>query len=801
METIFFQKNKYKVGFMPSGQVAFLYDDRKDSANWVAAQKNCKFGVPFMGGTQDKEDAVPCTVQEQSENSISFSSFSGATKLEWGLGEECLALNYRCMPDCGPRMGLELDLNLLDLGTGTPWTAQCMPTTIYTDPNCGYAYFIFTTSDGRYLSLCIDGSFAAWRIKYSYQGHRMTGFQVLSQADDVICGDRKPLPVVDRLTLVFGFPNTLEEAFRQISGTLGICIARPELSGGFPGSEIPLALYGESVKTQLLGPDQATLSRLCLGKPGEYQIRTAAKNGRIHTASVLCQEDWEPLFDRVNGFYAKYFQHDCGAFSRVIWKDTLSPKNGVTFEGVAFGDPEQLMSCRTGEFGGFSAWAMLKNCLLFGEKPELMNSIDRYINGWVMNRQGGRPAYNGAICTAPMEFLGRSYSAYHLYHEVNYPQHELFLMEQFADAYRLTGDRRLVEDLKNLTLHFISDHMTEDGCILCQNGPYSTPVDYCTVHPGLASLLRALEVLEQEGLTEAAETVEQMSRKLADYVCVRGLGFPTEGEPCTEDGSMACTVISLLMAYEALGQESRYLEQAKSILDAHKMLELVSADCRMNGSSIRFWETQYESRDWGPSINAGHGWTIWTAEAKARMAVITQDFSLLCGSYNGFVTNLRKIEKSGGMPCCYTPDMIPGTPHAHGLYGNTEAGKGVCEDMRPTSTHLGMRYVEKTYSVSGNYALVKAGELFGHISGVSPEKGVCVNGILSQGTFHSKAPHFDTLVVEPFASGSLRIANASALKICCTLPLQVELGRLLSQNNGDLMVEPEDGTILLRPLY
>lgn len=800
MEKLKFKRKNYSIEFSEAGRVLFLADGRRESAPWNAIPEEYGFGVPFINGTQEKENAVACSAVKCTENEVEFQSPSGATGTLWEMGEKFIHLRYSNVPDCGPRMGLKMDLNLLDLNTGSNWQEQCMPTTIYTDPDYEYAYFIFTTSDGRYMTLCVNGPLAAWRIKYSYEGHRMTGFQVLSQADDVRCDGKKMLPVVDSLDLVIGFPGSIGEAFREISETLGICIAMPKVSGGFSGSKIPYTLFGKAEEIRVEDPSGTEIGanngEIALEDLGEYAVITRSENGRQHRSSVLCQEEWEPMFDKVNRFYARYFQHECGAFSRVIWKNTLSPKDGLTFEGVEFGDPEQLMSCRTGEFGGFSAWAMIKNCLLFGEKPDLMSSIDRYINHWALNRDGGRVAYNGAICTQPTEFLGRKYSAYHLYHEVNYPQHELFLMEQFADYYFLTREKRMAEDLKNLVMHFIGDHMDERGSVLCQNTPEGEAVDYSTVHIALAGLLCALKVLRQEGMKEQDE-VYRACVKLADHVCARGLGFPTEGEPCTEDGSMACTVVTLLLAYSELQAKPEYLAKAKEILDAHKMLEMVSGDCRMNGSSIRFWETQYESRDWGPSINAGHAWTIWTAEAKARLAVLSGDFDLLRESYNGFVTNFRKIESSGAMPSCYTPDMIPGTPHAHSSYGNNKQSLGLFWDMRPTTTHLAMNYVEKTYAVSGNYSLIKAGELLSHISGISKEQEICVNGIWKDGAFYSKAPKFDTLVAEPFSSGSLRISCESPIKIYCKKPLKVEKGELVATGDLFLEVMPQDHEVVV----
>lgn len=51
------------------------------------------------------------------------------------------------------------------------------------------------------------------------------------------------------------------------------------------------------------------------------------------------------------------------------------------------------------------------------------------------------------------------------------------------------------------------------------------------------------------------------------------------------------------------------------------------------------------------------------AEGKALMALCTADVGLLKEVYAVFLTNSSRIDEKGGMLICYTPDIIPGTPH------------------------------------------------------------------------------------------------------------------------------------------
>lgn len=499
-------------------------------------------------------------------------------------------------------------------------------------------------------------------------------------------------------------------------------------------------------------------------KKGIYRIKTVSPAGYSHISRVLCHSDWENIFDKVNSFYRDHFQDKCGAFYRIIWSDTLTPGDGRNYEGTAFGKPEEIGSCRTGEFGGFAAWAMIKNQLLFGEKEEFSDSVRNYIEHWALNRGHEDTPYCATVYKKAQNFMGREYGPYHLYQEYNYPQHEMFLIEELKDYYKLCGDSEILQDAILLGEHFMTEHIQEDGMVVCENHPGHV-VDYSTVHCAICGFIRLSEILKEKD-SQKSQVFLHQAEKIADHVCKRGLDFPTEGEACTEDGSMTCSVVTLLWAYLKISPKEKYLAAAEEILNNHRMLMLDGTDCRMRNSTVRFWETQYETRDWGPSINAGHAWTIWGAEAEALMALVKCDISLLRDSYEGFVTNICKVKETGAMSCCYTPDMIPGSPHAPCVWGVSEGGENSF-DLRPTSAHLGMGMAPKTYAASGNYFLIKAAEIWGHISGVWVEQRVGINGIYKDSKFESKAPDFDELLLSCVPEEGMTITCCKGKHLRC----------------------------------
>lgn len=145
-----------------------------------------------------------------------------------------------------------------------------------------------------------------------------------------------------------------------------------------------------------------------------------------------------------------------------------------------------------------------------------------------------------------------------------------------------------------------------------KNFPEETPVDYGTVDCPLVHLITAAETLETHN-PDLSARLFAVCRQQAEHLFARGFDFPTEGEACTEDGSIACQAWGLATAYLRLPDPNpEWISLAEALMAFHSKLELRSADARLHGSTLRFWETMYETSEWGPSINAGHGWTLWS---------------------------------------------------------------------------------------------------------------------------------------------------------------------------------------------
>lgn len=339
------------------------------------------------------------------------------------------------------------------------------------------------------------------------------------------------------------------------------------------------------------------------------------------------------------------------------------------------------------------------------------------------------------------------------------------MLGELVDYYRLTQDRAALDEAVRLAEHFIHDHVEESGMVVCQNAAGQEPHDYTTVDVPLIHVAMLGRTLE--GLSDPqASFFLGWAERMADFLVRRGPDFQTEGEACTEDGSMACTAASALYAYLYIKPKQEYLALGSEILAAHDKLMLKGCDARLADSSLRFWETQYESRAWGPSINAGHGWTMWTAMAKGYMYLITRKIAWLREAYASAINNLTRIDSNGAFYPCYTPDMIPGAPHHESMWH-----RPLIEvlDTRQTSTYLAMGYPD-AYSASGNHLLIRAAEIWSWASGLMVEEGVGVNGCLgADGVFISAAPRFDHLALSAPPAQPLRVATRPGQALTITV--------------------------------
>ena len=705
----------------------------KCPGNWLSNAEDSCCGLPFIGASAlDRGCSIPVCYAQAEDGSLQAVSERGEVRVSVEAKGEGLAATVRLPDRRGPRSGWCLDLNHLDL-PGDTVENQVMPVCMQTAEDLSWSMIVWQRGEADYLLTAFDGPFAGWYIRYSFAGHRMRGFDVYARADDVLVSGEGAAtgrrPTVTELRVWFAAVESVDAGITLACEALGLVRVKPGQTCVVAGERLKFVVgVGAVSPVEWQKPDgtrtrlTAEANEVITQEPGVHCFTATSANGRGYTARVLALGDWQEMAERAIAFHRQQYQTDCGAFARCINGTSLKP-DGFTFEGVPFGDPDAPQSCRTGEFGGFGAWSQIIHMQNFGPNETMLASVRRYFD-WITNKGREEKPRPNTLCSTPHSYGGRDYGPLHLFEEQNYIQHEAWLMAQFVDAMEV-GMTDLGDLFVRFCGHFLSEHVDENGVVWNQNTAVESKHDYCTVDAPILNMLKAGRKLLEMGEPLGTEMVARVRKGVA-YLHRRGFSFATEGESCTEDGSMACTAWTLAGAYNELDDpDPAWLELAERMMDHHAKLEMRGDDIRIDGSSIRFWETQYETGDYGPSINASHGWTLWSALARWELFRATGEFEQLWQCWRHSVNVAHRLDARGAFPCCFTPDIIPSPPHGSGA-GLSDAGK---HESRMTSAFAGLGY-PATLSMSGMHLFVTAPRMWYRTCGYDPKTGRLINARL-----------------------------------------------------------------------
>ncbi len=726
-----------------------------------------------------------------------FTDNTGRNFIRYNFFKSFFEIDFSITGNNSDRAGIELDFNFVNCPGTKDWQNQIIPASPYLEKNNKNGFYLMSRPMGRYIILVFPEPISCWRIKYSDFGHHLLGFQVLLKVEDLKFRNNEPLPAYKRSSIRIGFAQSPEDAYLKISEMGGFPVVFSPTSGGINRTNLPIKVVGNVDDLTLINPDltrenitslldKNKTASILLEKPGKYQI--AARYGDKESLySFYSAPDWENMIKKAAEFGAEHFQLEKGCFARAVDSNTLDYKGLRVIGGYSFGNPYEEHSCASGEFGGFLCWSGLKSMLQFGETDELKESAQGYFLSWALQRKAKENNYfPNAISPVEQEFMGYKFSPGHIYKEQLYIQHEGWFLEEFCDYFLLTGERSILKTIELIASHMIDEHQDENGALInisCHNNGVFQRVDYTTCSTPVIGLIRAGNLLKSEKILLGAE-------KACDHLVNRGLIFPTETIPGVEfidEGSMACTALTLIYAYLNLKRKSEYRDTAQELLSLHESWIIKTPLISLFGSSFRYWENTWETRDWGASINGGHAWTIWTSEAKYYNYFIERRFNDLVDSFSGFVSNMPKVQEDGAIYSNFTPDYITGKFDHNGY------------KFEPR--FLANNFPIRTYSASGSYFLIRASETWFFTSAIGFWNGklLALNGILEKNSkFLSHAPHFKNLAIEKRV-GRIILDHEGTLEIFKSIGLkQINMtkGKILSESPEKLIVESEHGKII-----
>ena len=243
-------------------------------------------------------------------------------------------------------------------------------------------------------------------------------------------------------------------------------------------------------------------------------------------------------------------------------------------------------------------------------------------------------------------------------------QNIAYMAGLYAARYRCGGD---VGDLEAAArfCDYVLRFQAPSGALLGNAGKGAARVHYTSVCYPIKSVLEVCIEEKKLAATDAAWAA-RFARHWAgakgamDDLVRQKDNIDTEGEITFEDGMISCSAAQL--GFFALLQDDpverqRYAEAAEYILRRHRCLQqLLIPDCRMNGGTLRFWESQYDVLLLPNMMNSPHGWTSWKTYATWYLYLLTGKEEYLVQTMNTVGACMQVIDPGGRLRWGFVPD-------------------------------------------------------------------------------------------------------------------------------------------------
>lgn len=571
---------------------------------------------------------------------------------------------------CVNQVGLDLDVAFMDVNQDAPAEYQYTAQSPYCseDRSVCYVYLSRPTGPGM---LIVALTPALWRLRYGRGGfgevgwipraysaplHAVLGLQMLGRVDSALDPASKPGPF--RQGVRIRFPENLREARRYMEREMGLPLLSAPTLGCEAGDSLRFAASAPATGAELVAPD---------GNATPVELRRVDDDTQAGEVAP-----------KAEGFYTIRAWDDRGHASDMVlrcgapWTETLRrslvdlrPPASINAEGQYWASSMMLAREWFGPDAQMDRYLydLLVRILMQGVDDSTLPPLEP--THLVEKASRDERWFRRAPVPEAHEFAGTSFSPYHMY-QCDRVQDATGMIELMLLAARAYEEPAFFKQAVRMAEAVVADNIDETGRIYTTSR-YDPNVtnDYTSVIAPLQNLTQLWREMAKRGHHQA-DRMKETILKVADYLVERGLDFPTEGalphQRWTEDGSIACTALSLLYVYLHVEAKPAYWDMARKALDFHESWGIDAPDVRMLGSSYRYWETQWENDQEGRAINAGHPWTLWQAEALYWYALAARDPRRLLQSYNGYWTNRCKFMPDGSTYSCFTPDYIPDRP-------------------------------------------------------------------------------------------------------------------------------------------
>ena len=452
------------------------------------------------------------------------------------------------------------------------WHSPFFPTMLRCEKTHLWGYYMNTA--GNALAIATSGPVASYDIRYNRledgdYGHRIYGTDILFVHDGKL-PDRHPQ---DMKQLEPGgvYENTLylipardkEDIVLRLSRIADIPIIQAEKYTFELGEELVYSIIGEVAGKQITAPDNAAADEV-LRHHGLYRLKVTASNGKQCEASFYCRPDWN------------YYLRNAA-------KEALAKPQKATTHVESF-------------YGLFS-------CFLAAKRYDDRELLEQ--------------ALHSAEELLPLMFNFETHTPIVIPERI---QNTALLVSLLVDMYEATDNEQCLSDAAGFADWLINTKQGADGAYRKDDRIHYTCVIY------IAKAILELALAEKESNFDSFSRHYASVKRAVDELVASLDNIDTEGEATLEDGMISCSALQIGMFALTLPENERkpYIEAAEKMMAIHACLEQqLIPDCRCNGASLRYWESQYDVMVMANMLNSPHGWSAWTAYAHYYLYLLT----------------------------------------------------------------------------------------------------------------------------------------------------------------------------------
>ncbi len=498
------------------------------------------------------------------------------------------------------------------------WNARFYPTLLRCERTHFWGYFM--RPDGVILGVASPDPVASWANGYNSGGHR-----IFTPCLDLLNKDPQPARhpkvgasltpgEVRQWRICLAPTDTLDSVQPLLSGMAGIpmvSLDRPTVEAGrlargtIMSVRAPvetLAVTGPGGKAVACNRDAQSFT-FAPTQPGSYIIHLKTTDGKIAEATAACRLPWS-------------------------WYLKQARANAVS-------KPQKASSHTESWYGLFSGYLARR----YFPEPGLDAAIDAKYAELA-------PLMYDLNKMAPTSWQDRI-------------QNHACWASLLVDRYEATGDLPTLEFAAAMA-DFLIAKQTPDGAY--RNGrTHYTCVVY--IAKSIMEVMAAEKPLA--GKDPAWKTRYDRHaasvRKAIDELALHLDNIETEGEATYEDGMIACAYTQLAM-YALLqtdpGLRGKYTEAAQRIAAGHRCLsQILIPDSRMNGGSLRYWESQYDIMTTPNMTSSPHGWSAWRLYGLWYLYQLTGQKEYLRQAMNGLGSCVQLIDfKTGDLRWGFVTD-------------------------------------------------------------------------------------------------------------------------------------------------